>query len=103
MTTSPPRGDQWTFLTHHARVLPRTAGDPEVRVRDAAAGIGHRARRGLEQVLRRTALSALPDDANAGVLGRPGASAASRAEALAGADVREVHRAEPVGELTGRS
>ncbi|MFI2457957.1 hypothetical protein [Streptomyces sp. NPDC019539] len=66
MTTSLPRGDQWTFLTHHARVLPRTAGDPEVRVRDAAAGIGHRERRGLEQVLRRTALSALPDDANAG-------------------------------------
>lgn len=71
MTTSPARDGQLTFLTNHARVL-RTARDPEVRVRDAAAGIGHRARRGLEQVLRRTALSALPDDANAGVPGRPG-------------------------------
>ncbi|MFG2757196.1 helix-turn-helix transcriptional regulator [Streptomyces wuyuanensis] len=40
MSTSPARGDQWTFLTNHARVLLRIAGDPDVRLRDIAAGIG---------------------------------------------------------------
>ncbi|MCM2576811.1 helix-turn-helix transcriptional regulator [Streptomyces meridianus] len=40
MGTTPARGDQWTFLTNHARVLLRIAGDPEVRLRDVAAGIG---------------------------------------------------------------
>ncbi|MEI5011653.1 helix-turn-helix transcriptional regulator [Streptomyces sp. NPDC087659] len=40
MSTSPARGDQWTFLTNHARVLLRIARDPEVRLRDLAAGIG---------------------------------------------------------------
>ncbi|MFD9215799.1 hypothetical protein ACFVY9_22380 [Streptomyces sp. NPDC059544] len=68
MTTSPAPDGQWTFLTHHARELLRIARDPEVRVRDAAAGIGHRTRRGLEQVLRRTALSALPDTRTTGYL-----------------------------------
>ncbi|SDN06288.1 MarR family protein [Streptomyces wuyuanensis] len=40
MSPSPARGDQWTFLTNHARVLLRIADDPEVRLRDLAAGIG---------------------------------------------------------------
>lgn len=40
MSTSPARGDQWTFLTNHARVLLRIARDPEIRLRDVAAGIG---------------------------------------------------------------
>ncbi|MFD4587212.1 helix-turn-helix transcriptional regulator [Streptomyces sp. NPDC058434] len=40
MSTSPARGDQWTFLTNHARVLLRITRDPEVRLRDLAAGIG---------------------------------------------------------------
>lgn len=40
MGTAPARGDQWTFLTNHARVLLWLARDPEVRLRDVAAGIG---------------------------------------------------------------
>ncbi len=40
MSSSSARGDQWTFLTNHARVLLRIARDPEVRLRDIAAGIG---------------------------------------------------------------
>jgi hypothetical protein len=31
---------QWTFLTHHARVLLEIARDPQARVRDIATGIG---------------------------------------------------------------
>ncbi|MFB7297456.1 helix-turn-helix transcriptional regulator [Streptomyces rubiginosohelvolus] len=40
MSTSPERGAQWTFLTNHARVLLWIADDPEIRLRDVAAGIG---------------------------------------------------------------
>ncbi|MFJ5712757.1 helix-turn-helix transcriptional regulator [Streptomyces sp. NPDC093105] len=40
MSSSAARGDQWTFLTNHARVLLRVARDPDVRLRDIAAGIG---------------------------------------------------------------
>lgn len=40
MSRSSARGDQWTFLTNHARVLLWIARDPEVRLRDVAAGIG---------------------------------------------------------------
>ncbi|MFD4588750.1 helix-turn-helix transcriptional regulator [Streptomyces sp. NPDC058434] len=40
MGTSTARGSQWTFLTNHARVLLWIARDPEVRLRDVAAGIG---------------------------------------------------------------
>ncbi|MFH0244335.1 helix-turn-helix transcriptional regulator [Streptomyces sp. HK10] len=40
MTVSPSRGDRWTFLTNHARVLLHIARDPEVRLRDVAASIG---------------------------------------------------------------
>ncbi|GGS56330.1 hypothetical protein GCM10010156_13630 [Planobispora rosea] len=31
---------RWTFLTNHARVLLMVARDPQVRLRDVAAGIG---------------------------------------------------------------
>ncbi len=34
------RGDQWTFLTNHARVLLHVARDPDVRLRDVAASVG---------------------------------------------------------------
>ncbi|MEU2057725.1 helix-turn-helix transcriptional regulator [Streptomyces bungoensis] len=37
---SSPRGDQWTFLTNHARVLITLARDPEARGRDVADAIG---------------------------------------------------------------
>lgn len=37
---SSPRGDQWTFLTNHARVLIALARDPESRGRDVADAIG---------------------------------------------------------------
>ncbi|WP_406728324.1 helix-turn-helix domain-containing protein [Streptomyces sp. GD-15H] len=37
---SSARGDQWTFLTNHARVLIALARDPEVRLRDVAGLIG---------------------------------------------------------------
>lgn len=37
---SSPRGDQWTFLTNHARVLIALARDPEARGRDVADAIG---------------------------------------------------------------
>jgi hypothetical protein len=30
----------WSFLTNHARVLLRIAGDPGARLRDIAAGLG---------------------------------------------------------------
>jgi DNA-binding IclR family transcriptional regulator len=40
MSSSSARGGQWTFLTNHARVLLWIARDPEVRLRDIAAGIG---------------------------------------------------------------
>lgn len=40
MSSSSTRGDQWTFLTNHARVLLWIARDPEIRLRDVAAGIG---------------------------------------------------------------
>ncbi|WP_069173818.1 helix-turn-helix transcriptional regulator [Streptomyces griseus] len=40
MGNSTTRGDQWTFLTNHARVLLAIARDPQVRLRDVAAGIG---------------------------------------------------------------
>lgn len=40
MSTSPARSDQWTFLTNHARVLLQIARDPDVRLRDIAAGVG---------------------------------------------------------------
>ncbi|MFP8905770.1 helix-turn-helix transcriptional regulator [Streptomyces atacamensis] len=40
MTASSSRGDRWTFLTNHARVLLHIARDPEVRLRDVAASIG---------------------------------------------------------------
>ncbi|MFF5447088.1 helix-turn-helix transcriptional regulator [Streptomyces sp. NPDC012888] len=40
MGTSTARGDHWTFLTNHARVLLWIARDPEVRLREVAAGIG---------------------------------------------------------------
>ncbi|AOT62267.1 helix-turn-helix domain-containing protein [Streptomyces fradiae] len=36
----PTRGDQWTFLTNHARVLLHIARDPDVRLRDVAASVG---------------------------------------------------------------
>ncbi|PLW71840.1 MarR family transcriptional regulator [Streptomyces sp. SCUT-3] len=32
--------DRWTFLTSHARVLLRIAREPDVRLRDIAAGAG---------------------------------------------------------------
>ncbi|MGW3989223.1 helix-turn-helix transcriptional regulator [Streptomyces sp. NPDC004830] len=34
------RGDHWTFLTNHARVLISLANDPEARLRDVADRIG---------------------------------------------------------------
>lgn len=37
---SAARGDQWTFLTNHARVLIALARDPEARGRDVADQIG---------------------------------------------------------------
>ncbi len=37
---SSARGDQWTFLTNHARVLITLARDPEARLRDVADLIG---------------------------------------------------------------
>ena len=37
---SSSRGDQWTFLTNHARVLLQIARDPDTRLRDIATGIG---------------------------------------------------------------
>ncbi|WP_374984764.1 helix-turn-helix transcriptional regulator [Streptomyces fradiae] len=41
MTSVPStRGDQWTFLTNHARVLLHVARDPDVRLRDVAASVG---------------------------------------------------------------
>ncbi|MFJ4694276.1 helix-turn-helix transcriptional regulator [Streptomyces sp. NPDC088766] len=40
MTQSSARGDQWTFLTNHARVLITLARDPESRLRDVADAIG---------------------------------------------------------------
>ncbi|MFF9868155.1 helix-turn-helix transcriptional regulator [Streptomyces sp. NPDC013953] len=40
MSGSSTRGDHWTFLTNHARVLLWIARDPQVRLRDVAAGIG---------------------------------------------------------------
>ncbi|AXE25455.1 transcriptional regulator [Streptomyces globosus] len=40
MGSSSARGDQWTFLTNHARVLLWIARDQDVRLRDIAAGIG---------------------------------------------------------------
>ncbi|MFF5157833.1 helix-turn-helix transcriptional regulator [Streptomyces sp. NPDC000348] len=38
--SSAARGDQWTFLTNHARVLITLARDPESRLRDVADAIG---------------------------------------------------------------
>ncbi len=40
MSVSSSRGDQWTFLTNHARVLLQIARDPDTRLRDIATGIG---------------------------------------------------------------
>jgi DNA-binding IclR family transcriptional regulator len=40
MAVSSSRGDRWTFLTNHARVLLHIARDPGVRLRDVAASIG---------------------------------------------------------------
>jgi DNA-binding MarR family transcriptional regulator len=37
---SAARGDHWTFLTNHARVLIALARDPESRLRDVADAIG---------------------------------------------------------------
>ncbi|MFB8248953.1 helix-turn-helix transcriptional regulator [Streptomyces sp. NPDC001046] len=37
---SSARGDHWTFLTNHARVLIFLANDPEARLRDVADRIG---------------------------------------------------------------
>lgn len=37
---SSARGDQWTFLTNHARVLIALAQDPDARLRDVAERIG---------------------------------------------------------------
>ncbi|MET9394563.1 helix-turn-helix domain-containing protein [Streptomyces sp. NPDC006624] len=37
---SSQRGDQWTFLTNHARVLIAVARDPDARGRDVADAIG---------------------------------------------------------------
>jgi DNA-binding Lrp family transcriptional regulator len=34
------RASSWTFLTHHARVLVEIARNPDIRLRDIAAGIG---------------------------------------------------------------
>lgn len=39
MTQSSTRGDQWTFLTNHARVLIALARDPGSRLRDVADAI----------------------------------------------------------------
>ncbi|WP_222871639.1 MULTISPECIES: winged helix-turn-helix transcriptional regulator [Nonomuraea] len=40
MSTADDRTSSWTFLTHHARVLVEIARDPDIRLRDIAAGIG---------------------------------------------------------------
>ncbi|MFE9021117.1 helix-turn-helix transcriptional regulator [Streptomyces sp. NPDC007808] len=40
MSVSSSRGDQWTFLTNHARVLLQIARDADTRLRDIATGIG---------------------------------------------------------------
>ncbi|CAM5577886.1 helix-turn-helix transcriptional regulator [Streptomyces sp. NPDC012403] len=40
MSVSSSRGDQWTFLTNHARVLLQIARDPDTRLRDIATRIG---------------------------------------------------------------
>ncbi|MFE1442684.1 helix-turn-helix transcriptional regulator [Streptomyces sp. NPDC058739] len=37
---SAARGDQWTFLTNHARVLITLARDPDSRLRDVADAVG---------------------------------------------------------------
>jgi hypothetical protein len=39
------RVESWSFLTNHARVLLRIAGDPGARLRDIAAGLGITERR----------------------------------------------------------
>ncbi|MFB4270644.1 helix-turn-helix transcriptional regulator [Nonomuraea sp. GTA35] len=40
MSSADDRASSWTFLTHHARVLVEIARDPDIRLRDIAAGIG---------------------------------------------------------------
>ncbi|MGR6915691.1 MarR family transcriptional regulator [[Actinomadura] parvosata] len=40
MSATDDRTSSWTFLTHHARVLVEIAKDPDIRLRDIAAGIG---------------------------------------------------------------
>ncbi|MFI6316962.1 helix-turn-helix transcriptional regulator [Nonomuraea sp. NPDC050556] len=70
-----PEPSQWTFLTHHARVLLEIARDPDVRLRDIATviGITERAVQGIvndlaeagyltrERVGRRNRYSVHPD------------------------------------------
>ncbi|MFJ5829537.1 helix-turn-helix transcriptional regulator [Streptomyces sp. NPDC093089] len=40
MSVPSARGETWTFLTNHARVLLCLARDPEARLRDVATAIG---------------------------------------------------------------
>ena len=51
------RVESWSFLTNHARVLLRIAGDPGARLRDIAAGLG---------ITERSAYSIVTDLAAAG-------------------------------------
>jgi hypothetical protein len=51
--------DRWSFLTNHARVLLRIAGEPDTRLRDIAAALG---------ITERTAYSIVTDLTDAGYL-----------------------------------
>src|SRR5919112_5437870 len=83
----------WRFLTNHAHVLERIAGDPTVRLRDVAASVG---------ITERAAASIVNDLVEAGYLTRTRVGRRNEYEVHDDLPLRHpLHRHHTVGELIG--
>ncbi|AWI30082.1 winged helix-turn-helix domain-containing protein [Streptomyces tirandamycinicus] len=91
MSVSSTRGDTWTFLTNHARVLLCLADDPEARLRDVASSIG---------ITERAVQLIVADLESAGYLTRTRVGRRNRYTIDATLALRHPHEAHhPVGDL----
>ncbi|MBD3934129.1 MarR family transcriptional regulator [Streptomyces chumphonensis] len=91
MSVPPTRGESWTFLTNHARVLLCLARDPEARLRDVASVIG---------ITERSVQLIVADLERAGYLTRTRVGRRNRYAIDTGLALRHPNEADhPVGDL----
>ena len=87
------RDHSWRFLTNHAHVLERIAGEPTVRLRDVAASVG---------ITERAAATIVNDLVEAGYLTRTRIGRRNKYDVHDELPLRHpLHRHHTVGELIG--